>query len=382
MVNLTFLAGGYDMFIATYLFNTDASSLSVVARSQTGPNPSWLSLHPANRSILYTVNEAGPGALQSFIVNPGGTLSSAIDTTSSGGDSPAHIVALSSNSNANNIAVMNYSGGNGRIIPTTSFTKFNITSPSGSVITFPRKSGNGGALAPSHPHQAVEYQGEVLIPDLGGDTIWRLAKQNERWNIIGEVLQPKGSGPRHIAIYDNRLFTLHELSSTMTVQPLPLPSPGSSTNQLPIISNVSIIPSTTPPGSSYAAAEILIPPPNTRFPASGSTPYIYVSNRNVGTPDYSSNQGDSIAIFELLDRGTSSERLSLVRQVYTGLSQVRGMAFSDLVTVGTTQEQYLVAAGVAGSGGVVVLKRTEGGRNLEVVARNWEIQTRTSFVWL
>ena len=43
---------------------------------------------------------------------------------------------------------------------------------------------------------------------------------------------------------------------------------------------------------------------------------------------------------------------------------------------------YLVAAGVAGSGGVVVFKRTDGGRGLEEVARNTDVLTRSTFVWL
>ena len=45
-------------------------------------------------------------------------------------------------------------------------------------------------------------------------------------------------------------------------------------------------------------------------------------------------------------------------------------------------DEYLVAGGVAGTGGVVVFRRTEGGRNLEFVARNTEIPTRTTFVWI
>lgn len=52
MVAFTILAGGYDIFVASYLFNSATSSLSLVAKSATGPQPSWLSLHPTNRSIV------------------------------------------------------------------------------------------------------------------------------------------------------------------------------------------------------------------------------------------------------------------------------------------------------------------------------------------
>jgi hypothetical protein len=54
MVNYIILAGGYTTFIVTYLLNCSLRSctLSVVNKSPTGPNPSWIASHPTNRSIL------------------------------------------------------------------------------------------------------------------------------------------------------------------------------------------------------------------------------------------------------------------------------------------------------------------------------------------
>lgn len=65
--------------------------------------------------------------------------------------------------------------------------------------------------------------------------------------------------------------------------------------------------------------------------------------------------------------------------MYTGLDQIRGMEIGPAANGG---EAYLVASGSAGSGGVVVYKRTGGGTGLEEVARNKDIPTRTSFVWV
>lgn len=45
-------------------------------------------------------------------------------------------------------------------------------------------------------------------------------------------------------------------------------------------------------------------------------------------------------------------------------------------------DEYLITSGFAGTAGVLMYRRTEGGRNLELVARNLDIPTRTSFVWL
>jgi len=217
---------------------------------------------------------------------------------------------------------------------------------------------------------ALEHDGEVLIPDLGGDTIWRL-KENPAtslYAIQGSIPQPKGSGPRHIAIYNDRLFTIHELASTLSVQTVPTQPNGTSTT----FATVSIIPPNPPAGALWAAAEILIPPPTSQFP----TAYIYVSNRNTGTQ---TPQGDSIAIFEHVNQGLPNEGLVLVKQVFTGLDQIRGMEIGNVDQGG---DEFLIAGGVAGSAGVVVLQRTDGGRDLKVVARNLEVPTRTTFIWL
>ena len=51
---------------------------------------------------------------------------------------------------------------------------------------------------------AVQHGDEVLVPDLGADKIWRLIQSSEStpadWVIQGQIEQPEGSGPRHIAL--------------------------------------------------------------------------------------------------------------------------------------------------------------------------------------
>ncbi|KAL0958790.1 hypothetical protein HGRIS_014111 [Hohenbuehelia grisea] len=359
MVKFTIFAGGYSSFIASYLFNTDTQSLSFVSQYQTGLNPSWLSTHPTNSNVLYSVNEFATGALQSFDISSTGALSNPLDTASSGGDSPAFAVPLSTGQ----VAIMNYNSGNGRIIPTTGRPE--TFDQSAGIISFPQPVGGV-----SHPHMALEHGNEVLVPDLGGDKIWRLVQDGSpgSWRIQGFIEQPKGSGPRHIAIHNDRLYTLHELSSTLTVQAVP-PSPNGTS---PLLDNVSILPSGLPAGSAMAAAEILIPETSSHFPVH----YVYVSNRNTGVQD---SRGDAIAIFEHVNAGTGSgESLRLVKHVFTGIDQIRGMEFSPVTQKG---EQFLVAGGVAGGAGVVVYKRTDGGRDLVEVARNYNVPTRTSFVW-
>jgi hypothetical protein len=155
----------------------------------------------------------------------------------------------------------------------------------------------------------------------------------------------------------------------LTLQDIPS-SPNGTSN---VLANITITPPNPPAGAKFAAAEILIPAPTTNFP----TPYIYASNRNTGTQD---PRGDTIAIFQSTSSpDNDGPSFTLIAQVYTGLDQIRGMEIGPAANGG---EAYLVASGSAGSGGVVVYKRTGGGTGLEEVARNKDIPTRTSFVWV
>ncbi|KIM76833.1 hypothetical protein PILCRDRAFT_826047 [Piloderma croceum F 1598] len=360
MVNFTIFAGGYTSFVASYLFNSEASSLTLLNQSQTGPSPSWITLQGTNSSILYAVNEVSSGVLQSFTINSNGSLAGPVDQVSSGGDGPAYASALSTGQ----VAILNYGSGNGKIIPTISDPLHFVKNSS--LITFAPP--DGGV---SHPHMALEHAAEVFVSDLGADKIWRLIEAGSpgTWKIQGFIAQPLGSGPRHMAIFDNELYVLHELDNTLTLQAIPPPTVNTST----FLANVTIISPSPPAGATFAAAEILIPAPTADFPV----PYIYVSNRNTGTQD---PRGDTIAIFERLSTPNSDgSLLTLIAQVYTGLDQIRGMEFGPAENGG---EAYLVASGFAGTGGVVVYERTAGGRALKEVARNKDVLTRTSFVWV
>ncbi|KAK7049920.1 hypothetical protein VNI00_005350 [Paramarasmius palmivorus] len=353
----TILAGGHDTFINTYLFDPWTASLSVTGNFTTGENPT-------------AVNEVSAGALQSFTTTPDGVISGPFDTVSSGGDTPAFTLALSTGE----VAVMNYVSGDGRVIPTTS-NPLKFDNSSAPIITFPaptnpvdieRQDG-------SHPHQVAEHGDEILVPDLGDDVVWRLKQKGGEWSIAGSIPQPSGSGPRHAVARDNRLFTLHELSSTLTVQAFPELSLNVTA---PIIASASIIPKDAPAGSQWGASEILIPALTEKFPRS----FIYASNRNIATdPKALDPRGDTIAIFEYVGKGTEQEGLKLVKQVYTGLSQIRGMEIGPISNGG---DEFLIAAGVAGTGGTAVFRRIDGGADLEEVARNTEIPTRSTFLWV
>jgi len=383
MVKFTILAGGFSQFIATYIFDSDASSLSLIKQTQTGGNPSWITSHPKNSSILYAVNEISLGNLQSFVVGSDGGLT-LVDTVSSGGDGPTFTNVLSTGE----VTAMNYGSGNCSLVPTVPGDPLHFVKDS-PVVDFAV-----GAL-PSHPHMSLEFNGEIFVPDLGADKIWRLVNDGApgKFRIQGQIDVHAGSGPRHIAIHDDILFTINELSSTLTAQAIP-PAPNGTA--LPLIANVTTIPPHTFNGT-FAAAEILISKPSEKFP----NPLIYVSNRNLG-PEFDA-QGDTIAIFEFKN-GTSTPRvtsgsakrmfrrhprhhrrqvsdgpgLSLITHVSTGLKQIRSMNIGPVEGGG---DEFLVA-GANVDGGVVMFRRVDWGRNLKETVRNEEIANRTSFVFI
>jgi 6-phosphogluconolactonase (cycloisomerase 2 family) len=384
MVSFTILAGGFSAFVATYVFDSDTSTLTLTKQSTTGDNPSWIASHPKNSRILYAVNEIQPlGNLQSFVVEADGGLT-LVDTVTTGGSAPTFTNPLSTGE----VTAMNFGSPNCSLIATLPDDplRFRRDSP---VVTFPV---NGG---PSNPHMSLEHKGEVFVPDLGADKIWRLVNDGGpgKFKVHGQIDVAPGNGPRHIAIRDDILFTINEKTSVLTAQQIPA---GPNGTTFPLLANVSIVPQDVNFNGSFFGAEILISEPTYKFP----DPLIYVSNRNLG-PEFDP-RGDSIAIFEFksskpapaatVGRRFHARRLwqtraevpvvtgnlTLQAQVFTGLKQIRSMSIGRVADGG---DEFLVA-GANVDGGVVVFKRTDGGRNLSVVARNTDIANRTSFVFV
>ncbi|KAJ7088704.1 Lactonase, 7-bladed beta-propeller-domain-containing protein [Mycena epipterygia] len=391
MVNFTILAGGFASFIATYVFDSDTGTLSLTQQTETGTNPSWIASHPQNLSILYAVNELNPGGnLQSFTVDGTGGLQN-VDNVTTGGNGPTFTVMLSTGE----VTAMNFGSPNCSFVATVPGDPLHFERDS-PVISFPIPAG-----APSNPHMSLEVNDEVLVPDLGGDKIWRIVRNGAPGNfkVQGQIDVDKGTGPRHIAFHDNILFTVHETASTLTAQTIPA---GPNGTALPLIANVTTFPADALPGSQFAAAEILISTPTDAFP----NPLIYVSNRNI-SPNVTDPAGDTIAIFEFVngtdctntttpasrrrmlhhpqrmrrqaDSSSGSQgQLNLLAQIPTGLQQIRSMALGRVDDGG---DEFIIA-GANTEGGVAVFQRVDGGRNLTLVARNLDLGNRTSFVFV
>ncbi|KIK57360.1 hypothetical protein GYMLUDRAFT_172795 [Collybiopsis luxurians FD-317 M1] len=410
MVNFTILAGGFAVpgFISTYVFSNDSNTLSIIGQSVTGDDPSWIALHPNNSRVLYAVNEIQTiGNLQSFTVNNDSTVS-LIDTVSTQGVGPTFTNPLSTGE----VSAMNFGSPNCSFISTdpNDPLTFQTNSPG---VAFPIPEGGK-----SNPHMSLEYNDEVLVADLGADKIWRLGRTGApgsgSFAVQGQIDRDPGSGPRRLAILDDILFVVSETTSTLTAQRIPNAPNGTTTT---LLANVSTFPTDALPGSKFAAAELLISTPTDRFP----NPLIYVSNRNIGSTI--DPKGDTIAIFEFVngtsltlstptntstnerrnarmkrvsrsstlrhqrdsdpeldgtDANSAGYSFNLIAQVPTGLQQIRSMALGRVDDGGDA----FIVAGATTTGGVAVLERTDGGRNLTLVASNQDVQNRTSFVFL
>ncbi|CAE6432408.1 unnamed protein product [Rhizoctonia solani] len=344
------LISGYATTIATLLFNPASSSLSTIATTSAGYNPSWIAIHPTNRSVVYATQEMTPGSMISFVVQQSGQLTR-VAQASTGGGSPAHAIVTS---DGKEVVAMNYEGGSGTNIPlATDKARFGNPYP---AIAFNGSGPNPSRQGSSHPHQVIEYGNEYLVPDLGADKVWRLTKSSSgALQNSGYIQQPAGSGPRHVVTKGTTLYTLHELSSTLTQQTIP---PLGSTTQPPVTASVSIVaPDSTNP-SGLTAAELLLSPVSSAFP----TQYLYATNR--GDPS------DAIAIVSIADN-----TLKVIAHVRTGINFVRGAALSP------GDGKYLAIAG-QNSGDAAIFERINGGTGLKQVARVSGFSQPTFITWL
>jgi len=347
------LAGSYTNEIYTLDFDPSSSSLASVTATTVGYHPSWIACHPGDHSLIFAALEEREGKVVAVKFGENGE-GIGLGQSSSGGADPCSVLVT-----ADELIIGNYSSGTVVSLPISTQPpcfpecEFDIVQLSGSGPNTERQQS-------SHPHQAILHpeREELLVPDLGADKVWRFSKNDTgKWEVRGCVQYQPGSGPRHVAFFDGMLYTLTELTNTVTAHQLPpLPSEPTLTHVTSTLSRPSLA-----PGVMFAA-EILVSDLNKTFPE----PYLYVSNRDDPSPE-----GDTIAIFSLDDK----EKPRLVQEVRTGLKHVRGMVF------GGPDDKWLIAGGV-NEGGVKVFERVEGGKNLRIVSQNDSIKAPTTFIWM
>ncbi|EIW54158.1 putative isomerase YbhE [Trametes versicolor FP-101664 SS1] len=350
------LVASYTNEIYTLVFDPDATSLELVSTITVGHHPSWITPHPKDKSIVYTGLEQSDGKIVALKYDAEGRGTVIGEIPSEGAD-PCALLALE-----NELIIGNYSSGRFVAVPFSAEPP-HILGSSPQILQFAGTGPDKDRQEAPHPHQVIRHptRDEVLVPDLGSDKTRRLARGADgKWVEKGVVSYKAGSGPRHVAFYEDVLYTVLELTSEVSAHRFPpLPAEPTLLDTVPTMRN----PPPSPDAAFMLAAEILLPPPNTSFP----NPYIYVSNRNDPSPE-----GDIIAIYSPVSG--ESAKIGHVAEVRSGLKHLRGMEF------GGPDGKYLIAGGVHG-GGVKVFERVDGGKGLKEVAVI-ELAAPTGFLWL
>jgi 6-phosphogluconolactonase len=196
---------------ATY----DTASGAIVADAVVPvANPSCLALAPSG-AYLYAVDEQADGAVTAFARRPDDTVS-VINTRSSGGESPCHLVVHPS---GRYVLSANYGSGSVCVHPVRADGGLD---PRSDLVVHTGGGPDADRQAGPHPHQVhVDDAGTVLVVDLGTDSVYAYVLDLDAGTLElrRRARLRAGSGPRHLAVApDGRtLYVATELGSTVVV---------------------------------------------------------------------------------------------------------------------------------------------------------------------
>lgn len=301
-------------------FDASTGALSTPRLAAKSQNPSFLAIH-LNGKYLYAANELGEfqgqrsGGLSAFSIDPASGELKLLNQVASGGGAPCHI---SLDPQAKYLLTANYTGGN---IAAFSLAEDGKLKERTAFIQHEGSGVNRSRQEAPHAHAInTDPSGRfVFVNDLGVDKVF-IYRPNASGGLTPAdppALEIKaGSGPRHLAILENVVYVLNELSSTVTVFSFDF-----ATGKAKELQTLSTIPGDAS-GESWCA-EILVHP---------SGRFVYASNRG----------HDSLAIFERGDDG----KLTPKGYVKTGFKVPRNFVFDPsgaycLVGSQTTDEVYV-----------------------------------------
>lgn len=179
-------------------------------------NPSFLAFGKDQR-FLYTVH-GDCSEVSAFNVNPENGSLTLINSQSTNGKNPVHLVADAS---YRYLAVANYGSG------TVALLSLNVDGSLGEVVDLVEVPGTQGPHRVEQPHARPHHipfdpSGRFLIvPDKGVDRIFTFSLDTARGRLVLHDAPAKAretSGPRHIAFHPTKPFgyVVNELDSTVT----------------------------------------------------------------------------------------------------------------------------------------------------------------------
>ncbi len=224
-----------DVYIGTYtggeskgiyLLDLDLVSGEISDRGLVAEvaSPSFLAIHPS-KDLLYAVGELGEydgeknnGAIHAYRIDPESGKLTLINSKSSRGAHPCHIVVDPS---GKTVLVANYSGGN---VSSVRLNEDGSLREKVSVYQHEGSSVNPGRQKAPHAHSinvdpSKQY---AMAADLGADKIFVYKLDAEKGELTPHdppsVSTPPGGGPRHFAFHPSGrfAFTNNEMQMSIT----------------------------------------------------------------------------------------------------------------------------------------------------------------------
>ena len=273
--------GGNSQGIYAYEFSLADGSLKPIGLAAETPSPSFLAIHP-NKKFLYAVNEIGnyegekSGSVSAFAIEGASGKLRHLNTKSSRGGAPCHIVVDAQGANA---LVANYSGGSVAVLP---IAPDGSLKESSSFVQHTGSSINKGRQSEPHAHSInLDKQNNfAIVADLGLDKLLAYKFDASTGQLSPAdppfaSLKP-GAGPRHFAFHTggHHAYVINELDLTITAFDYH-PAKGELT---PIQTISTLAPKTE--SKNWSTAEVQVHP---------SGKFVYGSNRG----------HDSIAAFKV-----------------------------------------------------------------------------------
>lgn len=187
---------------------SDADQIDIVAHEPVPlASPTWVEAHPAG-GLVFACTETDPGALAVLRIDGDGALTP-VRAVETGGGAGCHL-GLSPDGRI--IVMANYGDGS---VATFSAVDDDTLGDRLDGHVFDTSGPDAERQDHAHAHQVVFDGATVLVPDLGGDVIHRLAVDDAgRITVAAEPVRlPPGSGPRHLVVTGDHLAVACELSA-------------------------------------------------------------------------------------------------------------------------------------------------------------------------
>ncbi|WP_349428523.1 beta-propeller fold lactonase family protein [Microbacterium sp. LWS13-1.2] len=186
----------------------DRESLDVIDQLDTG-EVTYLAVRPGGGIVYATIETAGGSQLLTLAVD--GLFGLRILNAVACGPGPTSHVMVTANLQF--IVVAGYGSSS---ITTFACDSDGVARGESDTLVFEGEGPNRDRQTQSHPHQVVEYEGDLLVPDLGSDRLLRVSIDDtgslallESWEV------PAGSGPRHVLPHKHLLLLVAELSGEL-----------------------------------------------------------------------------------------------------------------------------------------------------------------------